>query len=105
IDPATWKATSDESTSWYEPSNSSTCISTIGYPPRIPLFAASLTPSSTGLMYSFGIAPPTILDSNVIPDPSSPGAILIQQSPYCPEPPDCLTNLPCASAGAVMDSL
>ena len=88
IEPAILNAISEESTSWYEPSTTVALKSITGYPANIPLSAASLIPSSIGLIYSFGIAPPTILLSNSIPLPGSNGSISNQQCPYCPRPPD-----------------
>ncbi len=64
IEPAILNARSLESTSWYEPSTSSTLMSTTGKPARMPELIASSIPASTAGMYSFGILPPTILSSN-----------------------------------------
>ena len=64
MDPAILKAISDESTSWNEPSNSVTLMSTIGNPAKMPVAIVSRMPWSTGLMYSRGMVPPTILSTN-----------------------------------------
>ena len=40
MEPAIWKAMSEESTSWYDPKVSVTFTSTMGYPVTIPLFTA-----------------------------------------------------------------
>ena len=94
IEAAILNAISEESTSWYEPSTNVALKSITGYPASIPLSAASLIPSSIGLIYSLGTAPPTILLSNLIPLPGSNGSISIHTSPYWPCPPDWRTNLP-----------
>ena len=57
MEPATLKAISEESTSWYDPSTSLTRTSTTGNPPSTPVCSDSRTPCSTGLKYSFGTAP------------------------------------------------
>ena len=64
MEPATLKAISLESTSWYEPSISSMRMSTTGYPASTPDSIASWMPRSIAGMYSFGIFPPTILSTN-----------------------------------------
>ncbi len=52
-----------ESTSWYEPSTSSTLMLTTGYPPRMPDVGRRCErPSSTEGMYSRGITPLADLD-------------------------------------------
>ena len=105
IEPAILNAISDESTSWNEPSYKVAFISTIGYPATTPLAIASSMPFSVGLMYSLGITPPLISSTNSNPSPRSLGSSLIHTSPYWPRPPDCLTNLPCASELILMVSL
>ena len=54
IDAAILNAISEESTSWYEPSTNVALKSITGYPASTPFIDASLKPSSTGLIYSFG---------------------------------------------------
>ena len=58
-------------------------------------------------MYSFGIAPPTTVDSNL--NVSSPfgsiGSNLTLQWPYCPRPPDCFAYLLSISTAFVKVSL
>ena len=70
-DPATLKAISDESVSWYLPSVSVTRTSTSGKPMRGPLSIASSTPFSTAGMNSVGTEPPRIL---LMKSKPSPGA-------------------------------
>ena len=48
-----------------------------------------LMPFSTPGMYSFGTAPPTILDSNDEPAPGSAGSNTILTLANWPVPPDC----------------
>ncbi len=48
-----------------DPSYTLAWIPTTGNPPRIPDCIASSIPSPTAGMYSFGIAPPTTVDSNL----------------------------------------
>ena len=63
------KASTDESTSWKAPSISVALTSTTGKPARTPAPMTLLMPFSTPGTYSFGTAPPTILDSNTLPAP------------------------------------
>ena len=64
IEPAILNAISDESTSWYDPSKRVTLTSTTGNPAKMPVASVSRMPWSTGLMYSRGMVPPTILSMN-----------------------------------------
>src|SRR6185436_7836034 len=50
------------STSWYLPSSSVYLKSTVGNPASTPVSACTLMPFSTAGMYSFGTAPPILLD-------------------------------------------
>src|SRR3989449_280292 len=59
---------------------------------------ASLMPSSTGLMNSLGIEPPTISLRNSKPLPGGRGETSSLTWPYCPRPPVCLMYLPSALA-------
>ena len=83
IDAASLNASSEESTSWYEPSTSSTFILIRGYPRTTPFSRASLIPVSMLEIYSLGMAPPTILFSNTKSAPSW-GDILSTTWPYWP---------------------
>ena len=91
--------------SWYEPSYSVAFMSNIWYPASDAVIHGFLMPSSTAGMYSFGMAPPTILLTNSNPLPGGSGSTSIQQCPYCPLPPDCLINLPSAFPLFVIVSL
>ncbi len=69
-----------------------------------PLDIRSTTPFSTAGMYCRGIDPPTMPSTYSNPFPRGSGSIRIQQSPYCPRPPDCFLCLPCTSAFPLMVS-
>ena len=58
IDAAILNATSDESTSWDDPSYNVTLTSSIAYPASTPVVSASRTPPSIDPMNSLGTAPP-----------------------------------------------
>ena len=75
-EPATLKAISEESVSWYLPSTSVTRTSTIGKPARTPFSSASSTPFSTAGMNSVGIDPPLILFTKSKPSPGA-GSMLM----------------------------
>ena len=64
IEPATLKAISEESTSWYEPSSSDDRDAGHREAARTPCSMASRIPWSTGLMNSLGIVPPAISFTN-----------------------------------------
>ena len=64
-----------------------------------------MIPCSTELMYSRGMTPPLTRSSNTKPPPDSRGSMLMTTWPYCPRPPDCLTNLPHDFLRAVSDRL
>ena len=87
-DAATLNAISDESTSWYDPSNNLALTSINSYPANTPFAIESFNPASTAGMYSRGTTPPTIAFSNSNPAPGSFGVNSIHTSPYCPRPPD-----------------
>jgi hypothetical protein len=93
IEPAILNAISEESTSWYEPSTSSTRTSTIGYPALTPDPSASSIPCSTAGMNSDGTTPPLILLTKSKPSPGA-GSALITTWPYWPRPPVWRTKRP-----------
>ena len=70
-DPATLKAISEESVSWYLPSVSVTRTSTIGKPAFTPDSSASSMPFSTAGMNSDGTDPPLILFTKSKPSPGA----------------------------------
>src|SRR6476661_6107654 len=74
------KASADESTSWYLQSTSCTLTSTTGKPETKNEQITLARPFSTPVMYSFGTAPPTTLDSNSKPLPGSLGSTTIDTS-------------------------
>ncbi len=90
-----WKAMSDESTSWYDPSIRTILTPRTSKPATGPLWSESRNPFSTEGMYSDGIRPPvtSFSKTNCSVEPSGIGSRVPLMWAYWPEPPVCLRCL------------